>query len=152
MVETPMKVSKQDLLTINRSIETVHEMGAKIRKSLQEYSDEHTHDTAWEVQAGVEALEVFGSRWTIEILAALYIAGERRFNELRHLLNGISSRTLSDKLRKCTDSGLIERMVVDGPPVRVSYKLTEHGMICGRLLGPLVAYMKIRNGALEEDV
>ena len=152
MVETPMKVSKQDLLTINRSIETVHEMGTVIRKSLEEYSNDQTHDTAWEVQAGVEALGVFGSRWTIEILAALYVAGERRFNELRHLLNGISSRTLSDKLRKCTDSGLIERIVVDGPPVRVSYKLTEHGMICGRLLGPLVAYMKIRNGALEEDV
>ena len=58
MVEPPMKVSKQDLLTINRSIDTVHEMGAKIRKSLQEYSDEHTHDTAWEVQAGVEAYVV----------------------------------------------------------------------------------------------
>lgn len=152
MVEPPMKVSKQDLLSINQSIDTVHEMGAQIRKALQEYSDDHTHDTAWEVQAGVEALEVFGSRWTIEILAALYVAGERRFNELRYLLNGISSRTLSDKLRKCTESELIERIVEDGPPIRVSYRLTEHGMICGRLLGPLVAYMKIRNGALEEDV
>ena len=147
-----MKVSKQDLLSINQSIDTVHEMGAQIRKALQEYSDDHTHDTAWEVQAGVEALEVFGSRWTIEILAALYVAGERRFKELRHLLNGISSRTLSDKLRKCTESELIERIVEDGPPIRVSYRLTKHGMICGRLLGPLVAYMKIRNGALEEDV
>ena len=147
-----MKVSKQYLLSINQSIDTVHEMGAQIRRSLQEYSDDHTYDTAWEVQAGVEALEVFGSRWTIEILAALYVAGERRFNELRHLLNGISSRTLSDKLRKCTESELIERIVEDGPPIRVSYRLTEHGMICGRLLGPLVAYMKIRNGALEEDV
>jgi len=147
-----MKVSKQDLLSINQSIDTVHEMGAQIRRSLQEYSDDHTHDTAWEVQAGVEALEVFGSRWTIEILAALYVAGERRFNELRHLLNGISSRTLSDKLRRCTESELIERIVEDGPPIRVSYRLTEHGMVCGRLLGPLVAYMKIRNGALEEDV
>ena len=152
MVEPPMKVSKQDLLSINQSIDTVHEMGAQIRRSLQEYSDDHTHDTAWEVQAGVEALEVFGSRWTIEILAALYVAGERRFNELRHLLNGISSRTLSDKLRRCTESELIERIVEDGPPIRVSYRLTEHGMVCGRLLGPLVAYMKIRNGALEEDV
>ncbi len=152
MVEPPMKVSKQYLLSINQSIDTVHEMGAQIRRTLQEYSDDHTYDTAWEVQAGVEALEVFGSRWTIEILAALYVAGERRFNELRHLLNGISSRTLSDKLRKCTESELIERIVEDGPPIRVSYRLTEHGMICGRLLGPLVAYMKIRNGALEEDV
>tara|TARA_B100002052_G_scaffold137906_1_gene126371 strand:- start:463 stop:921 length:459 start_codon:yes stop_codon:yes gene_type:complete len=152
MVEPPMKVSKGDLEGIERSIKTVRDMGTKIRKSLESYSDNETHDVAWEVQAGVEALEVFGSRWTIEILAALYVAGERRFNELRHLLNGISSRTLSDKLRSCTESGLVERRVVDGPPVRVSYRLTEHGMVCGRLLGPLVAYMKIRNGAVEANV
>ena len=152
MVSPPMKVSKQDLEHIEKSIDSVYEMGAQIRKSLEEYSNDEIHDTAWEVQAGVEALGVFGSRWTIEILAALYVAGERRFNELRHLLNGISSRTLSDKLRKCTESGLIERIVVDGPPIRVSYRLTEHGMVCGRLLGPLVAYMKIRNGAVEADV
>ncbi|MBI31661.1 MAG: hypothetical protein CMB72_03560 [Euryarchaeota archaeon] len=152
MVEPPMKVSRGDLKDIERSIKTVREMGTKIRNSLESYSDNETHDIAWEVQAGVEALEVFGSRWTIEILAALYVAGERRFNELRHLLNGISSRTLSDKLRSCTESGLVERRVVDGPPVRVSYRLTEHGMVCGRLLGPLVAYMKIRNGAVEANV
>ena len=126
MVEPPMKVSKGDLEGIERSIKSVRDMGTKIRKSLESYSDIETHDVAWEVQAGVEALEVFGSRWTIEILAALYVAGERRFNELRHLLNGISSRTLSDKLRSCTESGLVERRVVDGPPVRVSYRLTEH--------------------------
>jgi DNA-binding HxlR family transcriptional regulator len=152
MVEPPMKVSKGDLEDIERSIKNVREIGTKIRQSLESYSDENIHNTAWEVQAGVEALEVFGSRWTIEILAALYVAGERRFNELRHLLNGISSRTLSDKLRTCTQSGLIERIVNDGPPVRVSYRLTEHGFACGRLLGPLVAYMKIRNGALKGDV
>jgi hypothetical protein len=119
MVEPPMKVSKGDLEDIERSIKNVREIGTKIRQSLESYSDENIHNTAWEVQAGVEALEVFGSRWTIEILAALYVAGERRFNELRHLLNGISSRTLSDKLRTCTQSGLIERIVNDGPPVRV---------------------------------
>ncbi|HJM67177.1 MAG TPA: helix-turn-helix domain-containing protein [Candidatus Thalassarchaeaceae archaeon] len=152
MVEPPMKVSKEDLTDIEKSIGIVREMGTEIRQALESYADEDLHDTAWEVQAGVEALEVFGSRWTIEILAALYVAGERRFNELRHLLNRISSRTLSDKLKACTESGLVERRVVDGPPVRVSYRLTEHGKVCGRLLGPLVAYMKIRNGAIIENV
>ena len=86
------------------------------------------------------------SRWTIEILATLYIAGERRFNEMRKLLRGISSRTLSDKLTKCTETGLVERIVEDGPPIRVTYRLTEHGRDAGRLLGPLVAYMKVSQG------
>ena len=105
---------------------------------------------AWEVEASVKALDVFTSRWTIEILATLYIAGERRFNELRKLLIGISSRTLSDKLRKCTENGLIDRIVVDGPPIRVTYRLTDHGMRAGRLLGPLVAYMKMQNGSIQQ--
>ena len=153
MVEPPMSIESDDLASINTIIDQVRSHGSDIRSTLEKYSDNETHDIAWEVQAGVEALEVFGSRWTIEILAALYIAGERRFNELRHLLNGISSRTLTDKLRACKEVGLIDRIVIEGPPVRVSYKLTEHGMRCGKLLSPLVAYMKIRNGAMmQEDV
>tara|TARA_B100001996_G_scaffold81012_1_gene59776 strand:- start:798 stop:1259 length:462 start_codon:yes stop_codon:yes gene_type:complete len=153
MVEPSMKIKSDDFTSINTTIEQVRNHGSDIRSTLEKYSDDEIHNIAWEVQAGVEALGVFGSRWTIEILAALYIAGERRFNELRHLLNGISSRTLSDKLRTCKEVGLIDRIVIEGPPIRVSYKLTEHGAHCGKLLSPLVAYMKIRNGAIiEEDV
>ena len=153
MVEPSMEIKSDDFASINTTIGQVRNHGSDIRSTLEKYSDDEIHNIAWEVQAGVEALGVFGSRWTIEILAALYIAGERRFNELRHLLNGISSRTLSDKLRTCKEVGLIDRIVIEGPPVRVSYKLTEHGAHCGKLLSPLVAYMKIRNGAIiEEDV
>jgi DNA-binding HxlR family transcriptional regulator len=148
-----MEIKSDDFASINTTIGQVRNHGSDIRSTLEKYSDDEIHNIAWEVQAGVEALGVFGSRWTIEILAALYIAGERRFNELRHLLNGISSRTLSDKLRTCKEVGLIDRIVIEGPPIRVSYKLTEHGAHCGKLLSPLVAYMKIRNGAIiEEDV
>ena len=106
---------------------------------------------SWEVKASVEALDVFTSRWTIEILATLYIAGDRRFNELRKLLAGISSRTLSDKLRKCTENGLLDRIVVEGPPVRVTYRLTDHGQRAGRLLGSLVAYMKLQKGSVQQE-
>lgn len=153
MVEPSMEIKSDDFASISTTIGQVRNHGSDIRSTLEKYSDDEIHNIAWEVQAGVEALGVFGSRWTIEILAALYIAGERRFNELRHLLNGISSRTLSDKLRTCKEVGLIDRIVIEGPPIRVSYKLTEHGARCGKLLSPLVAYMKIRNGAIiEEDV
>ena len=153
MVEPSMEIKSDDFASISTTIGQVRNHGSDIRSTLEKYSDDEIHNIAWEVQAGVEALGVFGSRWTIEILAALYIAGERRFNELRHLLNGISSRTLSDKLRTCKEVGLIDRIVIEGPPIRVSYKLTEHGAHCGKLLSPLVAYMKIRNGAIiEEDV
>ncbi|MCS5534930.1 MAG: winged helix-turn-helix transcriptional regulator, partial [Candidatus Poseidoniales archaeon] len=120
MTEPPMIMTSEDMLEIESSIVTTEGMGARIRQifgehRLREDPTFGVHDIAWEVKASVEALDVFTSRWTIEILATLYIAGERRFNELRKLLVGISSRTLSDKLRKCTENGLLDRIVVEGP-------------------------------------
>jgi len=116
-----------------------------IRRTFGEYNDDD-FNVGWEVDASVDAFSIFSSKWTIEILATLYIAGDRRFNEMRKLLHGISSRTLSDKLTTCVQNGLVDRVVEDGPPIRVIYRLTEHGREAGRLLSPLVAYMKLHNG------
>ena len=123
--------------------------GRHIRDTLAKHSNSGPWDTDWEVQAAVEALHVFGSRWTIEILASLYIAGPRRFNQLKTLLAGISSRTLSDKLRFLVEEGLVIRQVEDGPPIKVVYILSEHGITCGRLLSPLVAHLKIHTGSVK---
>lgn len=140
-----MAVSDEDFKKVEASIDDVVEEGKNIRTIFENYYDEEI-DITWEVDASVDAFSIFSSRWTIEILATLYIAGERRFNEMRKLLRGISSRTLSDKLTKCTETGLVERIVEDGPPIRVTYRLTDHGRQAGRLLSPLVAYMKISQG------
>ncbi|HCP47878.1 MAG TPA: hypothetical protein DIU15_17700 [Deltaproteobacteria bacterium] len=145
MSKQPMAVSDEDFKKVEAAINDVRDEGKTIRSVFEGYYDEEI-DINWEVDAAVDAFSIFSSRWTIEILATLYIAGERRFNEMRKLLRGISSRTLSDKLTKCTETGLVERIVEDGPPIRVTYRLTEHGRDAGRLLGPLVAYMKIKQG------
>ena len=145
MSKQPMAVSDEDFKKVEASIDDVVEEGKNIRTIFENYYDEEI-DITWEVDASVDAFSIFSSRWTIEILATLYIAGERRFNEMRKLLRGISSRTLSDKLTKCTETGLVERIVEDGPPIRVTYRLTDHGRQAGRLLSPLVAYMKISQG------
>ena len=150
MPEPPMILTSDNLKEIESSIVTSEGIGARIRQILGEYHG-GDFDVAWEVDAAVEALDVFTSRWTIEILATLYIAGDRRFNELRTLLRGISSRTLSDKLTTCQEHGLVERVVDEGPPIRVTYRLTSHGRTCGRLLGPLVAYMKTHKELIESE-
>ena len=138
-----MAISDEDFKKVNEAIDAVKEDGKNIRSIFESYYDENV-DIDWEVDAAVDAFSIFSSRWTVEILATLYIAGDRRFNELRKLLRGISSRTLSDKLSSCTESGLVDRVVETTSPVRVTYSLTDHGRDCGRLLGPLVAYMKIK--------
>ena len=140
-----MEITHEDFKKVETAINDVKEEGRQIRSIFDSYSDEN-FGIDWEVDAAVDAFSIFSSRWTIEILATLYIAGERRFNEMRKLLRGISSRPLSDKLTKCTETGLVERIVEDGPPIRVTYRLTDHGRQAGRLLSPLVAYMKISQG------
>ena len=142
MVSGAMKITARDMKSIKQALEEVEDNGAMIRRIFGDYNDDE-FDVSWEVDSAVDAFSIFSSRWAIEILATLYIAGDRRFNEMRRLLRGISSRTLSDKLTTCVQNGLVSRIVEDGPPIRVIYRLTEHGREAGRLLSPLVAYMKI---------
>ena len=150
MSRQPMVLTEKDFRYVQKSIVEVQRSGRAIRKIFAAYYDEEV-DIGWEVDAAVDYFEMFSSRWTIEILAALYIAGDRRFNELRTLLRGISSRTLSDKLTTCQKHGLVDRVVEEGPPIRVTYRLTSHGRTCGRLLGPLVAYMKTHKELIESE-
>ena len=145
MSSGPMRISVTDIKKIREEISVVEDSGALIRRMFGEYNDDD-YDVGWEVDAAVDAFSIFSSKWAIEILATLYIAGDRRFNEMRKLLRGISSRTLSDKLTTCVQNGLVDRVVEDGPPIRVVYRLTEHGREAGRLLSPLVAYMKLHQG------
>jgi|TARA_B110000263_G_scaffold53343_1_gene44798 DNA-binding HxlR family transcriptional regulator len=140
-----MVLTNSDFKKITTALDEVQDNGRNIRQIFQGYYEEGEEDMSWEVDAAVVSFSMFSSRWTTEILSALYIAGDKRFNQLRTLLRGISSRTLSDKLTACVENGLVERIVDDGPPIRVMYRLTSHGRNCGRLLGPLVAYMKIHN-------
>ena len=149
-VKQPMSVSPEDFKKLELSINDVKDSGSEIRSIFENYYDDEI-DIDWEVDAAVEAFSILSSRWTIEILATLYIIGESRFNQLRTLLRGISSRTLSDKLTKCTENGLVERLVQDGPPIRVKYRLTNHGRNAGKLLSPLVAYMKIKHGRVMRN-
>jgi DNA-binding HxlR family transcriptional regulator len=145
MALVPLRISASDLKGIKQAISEVEENGGMIRRSFESYYDDD-FGVGWEVDAAVDAFSIFSSKWTIEILATLYIAGDRRFNEMRALLRGISSRTLSDKLKTCVQNGLVDRVVEDGPPIRVIYRLTDHGREAGRLLSPLVAYMKLHQG------
>ncbi len=70
--------------------------------------------------------ELLGKRWTGLIVAVLT---ERAayFAELRRAIPKISERMLTDRLTELVAAGLVLREVDPGPPLRVTYRLTESG-------------------------
>src|SRR5579875_74987 len=72
------------------------------------------------------AAQLLGKRWTGLLLDAL-MSGPRRFCELTALVEGLSDRVLSDRLRELETEGIVKRVVYPQIPVRVEYQLTEKG-------------------------
>ncbi|MFZ3558624.1 winged helix-turn-helix transcriptional regulator [Streptomyces sp. BH055] len=69
---------------------------------------------------------LLGKRWTGLIVSVL-MSGPRHFADLRRAIPGISERMLSDRLTELGAAGLVVREVDEGPPLRVSYRLSAAG-------------------------
>lgn len=85
-------------------------------------------------------LDIVGERWTVLILRDLFLQGPRRFQDLQTSLSGISPNTLSARLKRLEDAGIIEpRMYAEHPP-RAEYVLTDKGRELGPVLKALRAW------------
>ncbi|MBE1485438.1 winged helix-turn-helix transcriptional regulator [Plantactinospora soyae] len=73
------------------------------------------------------AFTVLGKRWTAVVLGSLS-AGPAGFRELSRAVGRVSDSVLSDRLSELTCNGLVARTVDEGPPVTVSYQLTDRGL------------------------
>ena len=71
-------------------------------------------------------MELIGRRWSGAIISVM-MGGPQCFNELLTAVPGLSDRLLTERLRELESEGLVRRTVLPGPPVRVSYGLTEAG-------------------------
>jgi DNA-binding HxlR family transcriptional regulator len=74
----------------------------------------------------VAAMDVLAKPWNGLIIAVLE-GGPLRFSELSARVPAIGDRMLADRLRELGERGVVARCVEEGPPVRVSYTLTEVG-------------------------
>jgi DNA-binding HxlR family transcriptional regulator len=95
----------------------------------------------------VALLQVFFSKWVVEVIIVLGQRGTLRFNELKASLPGISGRTLTQRLRDLEERGLVKRKLYDEMPVRVEYSLTKRGLDVAVLALPLVLYLMARRDA-----
>ncbi|EAW34787.1 helix-turn-helix domain-containing protein [Lyngbya sp. PCC 8106] len=71
-------------------------------------------------------LDRVGRKWSLQILRELF-RGSRRTYELVEALPGISTKTLTIRLRQLEQYGLVKRTVYPEIPPRVEYSLTEKG-------------------------
>jgi DNA-binding HxlR family transcriptional regulator len=92
------------------------------------------------------ALELIGRRWTGSVLQAAE-RGARRFGEYRAMINGISDRLLSQRLRELEAAGLIERDVIPTTPVQIHYRLAPDGQALVEALMPLARWSMRRSGS-----
>lgn len=83
----------------------------------------HLNDTICPV---ARTAEIISGKWTLLIIRDL-ASGVKRFNQLERSLQGISPKTLSERLRSLEEEGIITRQMFAEVPPRVEYSLTEKG-------------------------
>lgn len=73
-----------------------------------------------------KTLKIIGSKWTVLILREL-CDGTKRFGELEKSLPGISSKTLSLRLKQLQKNAILKKHIFPVIPPKVEYSLTEKG-------------------------
>src|SRR5215203_5680438 len=92
-----------------------------------------------------DALYAIGGKWKLRIIIALK-EGNRRFNELQRVIDGISAKVLSTELKDLELNGFVTRNVFTGTPVVVEYELKEYSETLSDVLQALSEW-----GALHRE-
>lgn len=73
-----------------------------------------------------KTLKIMSGKWTMLILHNL-CEGTKRFGQLQKLLDGISPKTLSQRLQQLEKEGIVKKHVFAEVPLHVEYSLTKKG-------------------------
>ncbi|AKX34514.1 MarR family transcriptional regulator [Spiroplasma litorale] len=72
------------------------------------------------------SLKVLKNKWTIFIIREL-LASEKRFNELKRNLKGVTTKVLAENLKHLENLEIINRKSNNAYPLIVIYSLTDFG-------------------------
>ena len=98
-----------------------------------------------------DALYVFGGKWKLQILIAIY-AGAKRFRDLKKSIPKITSRVLSKELKSLEANKLIARTIVSQAPMSIEYSLTAYANTLEPVLTGVVLWgMNHRKKIMEEQ-
>lgn len=73
------------------------------------------------------AISLIGGKWKMHILYLLWQKKVMRYNELRHSLDGITHKILTERLKELEKDNLIIRTEYSQIPPKVEYSLSELG-------------------------
>jgi DNA-binding HxlR family transcriptional regulator len=96
---------------------------AKLKAGIKELPSEAQCKAT--LKAMADALYVIGGKWKLRIIVAL-TDGNKRFNELQRLVEGISAKVLSTELKELELNGFVRRIVFTRTPVIIEYELSEY--------------------------
>ena len=85
-------------------------------------------ETGTEVQCSIleDVMGILGRAWAGAVVEAM-LNGRERFSDIARAVPGVTDGVLSARLKELCARGLAERRVEPGPPVSVSYHLTDAG-------------------------
>jgi len=73
-----------------------------------------------------QSLQLIGNKWTLLVIMSL-IKGVKRTHEIQEDVVGISSKVLSETLKKLQAYGIIQKKIYPVVPPKVEYTLTDFG-------------------------
>lgn len=79
-------------------------------------------------------LDVIGDRWSLLIVRDLLLHGPQRFGDLEGADEAIPTNTLTDRLRRLEEAGIVAREPYQQRPARYKYLLTAKGGALGPVL------------------
>jgi DNA-binding HxlR family transcriptional regulator len=86
-----------------------------------------------------QVADLLERRYVISVIWAS-LDGAARFNEFRQAVEGVSSRTLTERLRELEHAGVLERRLVNASPPYAEYQLTDRGRRLAPVLQALGAW------------
>jgi DNA-binding HxlR family transcriptional regulator len=86
--------------------------------------------------------EVLGSKWAFHVVRAL-AESEVGFNDLKRELEGVTSKTLSERLQELRCLGFVEKEVHATSPPTTTYRLTDPGSELAGVLADVESLVEI---------
>jgi DNA-binding HxlR family transcriptional regulator len=84
-----------------------------------------------------DALDVINGKWKLPIIISVGV-GNERFSDIQQSIPGITPKAMAKELKELEQNQLIQRIVTNDYPVKITYKWTPYA----KTLTPIIEALK----------